>query len=316
MGSAKNIVYVSDSTGDVNVVQQLNDRFAALSGGTAPTFVGSVGSSPNKREQKGGATFSTYATAGVTIYVFNFSGGVTSVGLGATYTNNGKTFTVIEVNITAGAGYIKCTGTGAPSAGPSTLTKASGTGDATLSYSTTTVDPGNPFWNYTSSALDIANYRSNLGLGSTIDLVVFDLGINLGLFNPLTSSQIAQEMTYAKAIIAAFVADNANTKFIVNIPKLCCSTKDGFGANYGASQSKVSYLLNMWNVREAIITNFENGAYSANVEVGISGLVVDPIYGYQYTNLAAGTFYSETELSHTNAVHPSTNGYKQNGINH
>lgn len=51
---------------------------------------------------------------------------------GATYTNNGKTFTVI--NTISGATTLNCHGSANPSAS-GTLTKASGTGDATITFS-------------------------------------------------------------------------------------------------------------------------------------------------------------------------------------
>ncbi len=52
--------------------------------------------------------------------------------IGATYTNNGITFTVVAT-IAAGL-QLKCTGAGAPTS-VGTLTKTSGTGDATISFS-------------------------------------------------------------------------------------------------------------------------------------------------------------------------------------
>ena len=54
---------------------------------------------------------------------------------GATYTNNGNTFTVVTT-ITGGVTLV-CTSTGAP-ASSGTLTKASGTGDATITFSAVT----------------------------------------------------------------------------------------------------------------------------------------------------------------------------------
>lgn len=67
-------------------------------------------------------------TYGSSYYFYIASANAT---LGATYTNNGFTFTV--VNTISGASLLLATGTGVPeSAG--TLTKASGTGDATIAF--------------------------------------------------------------------------------------------------------------------------------------------------------------------------------------
>jgi hypothetical protein len=63
-------------------------------------------------------------------YIFTISSGTASNG--ATYTNSGQTFTVRRT--AASETTLICTGTGSP-ASSGTLTKASGTGDATLSFS-------------------------------------------------------------------------------------------------------------------------------------------------------------------------------------
>lgn len=54
-----------------------------------------------------------------------------SANAAATYTNNGNTFTVVTT--VSGATELVCTGTGSPTAS-GTLTKASGTGDTTLTF--------------------------------------------------------------------------------------------------------------------------------------------------------------------------------------
>lgn len=64
-----------------------------------------------------------------TFYFFISSGNATAA---ATYTNNGVTYTVTKT-IAAGT-VLQVTGNGAPSAGGGTLTKASGSGDATITF--------------------------------------------------------------------------------------------------------------------------------------------------------------------------------------
>lgn len=65
-----------------------------------------------------------------TAYIFTITSGNATVG--ATYTNNGQTFTVSET--IAAQTTLVCTGTGAPTAS-GTLTKSGGTGDASLTFS-------------------------------------------------------------------------------------------------------------------------------------------------------------------------------------
>jgi hypothetical protein len=64
-----------------------------------------------------------------TLHNFTVSGAAATVG--ATYTNNGVTFTVLTT-ITSTATSLFCSGTGVPSG--STLTYATGTGDATITF--------------------------------------------------------------------------------------------------------------------------------------------------------------------------------------
>lgn len=68
-------------------------------------------------------------TYGLSYYFFVSSANATA---GATYTNNGQTFTV--TNTISGATLLLVTSTGAP-ATSGTLTKATGTGDSTISFS-------------------------------------------------------------------------------------------------------------------------------------------------------------------------------------
>lgn len=63
-------------------------------------------------------------------YSFTITAGNATVG--ATYTNNAQTFTVLAT--ISGATTLYCSGTGAPAAS-GTLTKATGTGDATIAFS-------------------------------------------------------------------------------------------------------------------------------------------------------------------------------------
>jgi len=65
---------------------------------------------------------------------FTVSGVTVTPTAGATYTNNGVTFTVTSASIAAGVGTINAGGSGT-STGSGTLTKVSGTGDATIAFS-------------------------------------------------------------------------------------------------------------------------------------------------------------------------------------
>lgn len=72
-------------------------------------------------------------------YVLTVSGVTVTPTAGATYTHNGITWTVRATSITAGAGTITLYGTGTPAASGA-LTKATGTGDASITFSAYAVD--------------------------------------------------------------------------------------------------------------------------------------------------------------------------------
>ncbi|NCC47366.1 MAG: hypothetical protein EOM16_10125, partial [Bacteroidia bacterium] len=129
-------------------------------------------------EGNGGWTWDTYKGAGVLVeaYKFYVSGVETAPSMGATYTNNGNTYTIFEINITAGTGYVSATGTGTPTAS-GTLTKVTGGGDATLTFSSSEATAGNPFWDADTNSLDFPWYV-NTYMNGGCDVIYFLLSWN------------------------------------------------------------------------------------------------------------------------------------------
>jgi hypothetical protein len=80
----------------------------------------------------------TFSSGFAEEYVFTVTSANATAG--ATYTNNGQTFTVVDSIGFATTLY--CTGTGSPTAS-GTLTKTSGTGDATITFSAFAIAPTN-----------------------------------------------------------------------------------------------------------------------------------------------------------------------------
>ena len=78
-------------------------------------------------------------TTSTTVYQFYLTGVTDGAAVGSVFTNNGQTFTVLQVRneILGIPNYMLASGTGAPSAS-GTLTKSSGTGDATMTFSAST----------------------------------------------------------------------------------------------------------------------------------------------------------------------------------
>lgn len=70
---------------------------------------------------------------GTNLYTFKVDGITTPPAIGATYTNNSVTYTITYISLTSGNGSLIASGSGAPETS-GTLTKGSGTGDATIDF--------------------------------------------------------------------------------------------------------------------------------------------------------------------------------------
>lgn len=100
--------------------------------------------------------------------------GVNQLNIDDVYTNNGLTFTIKEINITEGSGNIRCTytaGSGTPEAS-GTLTKSSGDGDATITY--TSVDHVKDYGLYVSDVTDPDHPVNTIKAGRFFTKVVND----------------------------------------------------------------------------------------------------------------------------------------------
>ncbi len=168
---------------------------------------------------------------------------------------------------------------------------------------------GSPF--YISGGLNIASYRSNIGMGDEkFDLVIFMLGVNNSVLG--TGNGVSQ----AKSLINAFLADNPNTKFIIQLQPMDNNTTDGWEVYASDSLSngkKMNYQSNTWAARSAMMAEFNKNESWPNVYIGDAAMGLDRYWGYPYTEGASSARISKTEVKHTNCVHPNADGYKQLG---
>src|SRR5690606_10881206 len=312
----KNILLIGDSTlNNGPVAQTIRQNFVDI-GGNIPIFLGGRGTAPANHFGWPGATFDTFATQGSSQrFVFTVTG-VSSVSIGAVYSNNGSQFKAEEIFLESGSGYIRCSrtsGSNNPLASGN-LTKVSGGGDDTIGYSEYSIDPANPFWNTSTNQLDIAQYRSALGMGSELfDVVTFRLGINESFGSVKNESNRLDMINHAKALADAFLSDNPDVNIIFELPTTDGNTRNGWAANYGATNPKEDYQMNVWRLRELLIETFDLGAYNENVEVCATGAMVDRYYGYARTTTQVADRIPVMEEWHNNAVHPGVNGYYQLG---
>ena len=79
-------------------------------------LIGTRGSQWVKHEGRGGWTTADYYGRERLLYIFDVTGMNINPSIGAVYSSGKVNFTVTEVNISAGKGYISCTGNQAPSA--------------------------------------------------------------------------------------------------------------------------------------------------------------------------------------------------------
>lgn len=143
------------------------------------TFVGKMLVRDVHFEAHSGWAWRDYTTAGRGGAAFRFylSGG--DVALGSVYSNNGHNYTIEEIQEIEGVLTILCSAASSsdtPSAS-GTLTKVSGNGDSTLTFTSATQDSQNPFWDDVNQEMTFIPY-ANTYCNGTIDVVYVLLGSN------------------------------------------------------------------------------------------------------------------------------------------
>ena len=311
--AAKNIVYFGDSLGDStagSLFSNFNDinKFT----GIIPIMRGTRGTTV-KYEAVGGYGWRQYATSGNYAYRIQVTG-VTSASVGATYTLNSypNPFTIREVNIVDGTGNMlieyQYGGQVADFPVTGTLNKVSGSGDSVINFTGGLQEPNNPLWNSSTNKLDVALYKTRIGLtvNDKIDAVSFQFGINdNGLANDLTTL-----MTYISDLYNAFITDNPNCKVIIGLTTSSGNDVNGAGSNYGSSYNYLRYLSNTYKIRQFYLT-LQNYAQYPNIVIAPVSLSVDRYYGYDFSERAISQRYTTTEKYHNNYVHPGSSGYGQ-----
>lgn len=259
----------------------------------------------------GGWSWREYTTEGRNAYRFEVSG-VTSLSINTKYEHNGNTFTVMEVNVTGGSGNILCSVdslTPAPLAS-GTLSKLSGNGDDSISFSSYSQDSANPLWDYQSNKMTFIPY-ANKYAGGNLDIVYTLLSWN-GLLDGMTnfSTILSMVKTFADTLHAEF--PNAKLKIMgLQVP----SVNGGMGANYGATGTSYSdrygMVVTVLNMNQAYQDFANQDDYKSFVEFVNISSQFDSEYNMPQAEATVNTRNSLTEQRGTNGVHPSDNGYMQ-----
>lgn len=263
----------------------------------------------------GGWTWANYlskATGGAFRFYVE---GVTLLSIGATYTNNGYTYTIQEINVTGESGNIRCTTSSAnntPSAS-GTLTKTGGDGDETITFTSFETENQNPLWDDANNKMSFIPYVQGCG-ANTIDAVFVLLTWNgQGAWKEYAASDTTDHIANAKTFARTLHAEYPSAKlFIMGIQMP--SLTGGLGYNYGASGGLIdAYGLKQCalNYNKALQDLCNLDEFSPYCEFVATAPQFDSLYNMPYVSAKVNVRNSATEMQGRNGVHPSDAGYFQ-----
>lgn len=311
-GQTRKILTIGDST--VNAGETLNEVKTFFDAdGMNVTFLGTRNSYVN-HEGRGGWTVNDYATAGRVLFKFNYSSG--NVSKDSVYSVNGSQYTITEVNV----GYFsaqKTSGTNNPTSS-GILTKVSGIGDASITYSSFELVDGNPFWNFTTQKFDLEMYLTNTSqtMGND-DWIFFQLAIN-DLFSAALGNNMSSKIDQMKSQLNSMISEihsynpNIRVGIIQTIPPAI--SQDATGNLLNSGYYNLEYyvkkgLLPWWN---ELLETYDNTA-SRNNKVYLVGAtsIIDRVNNYPTITEPLDSHNSTQVKVQNNDVHPDVSGYKQ-----
>ena len=258
----------------------------------------------------GGWVWYDYQKAASPQYRVSVSG-VGSVSVDAKYTNNGKTFTVKEVNVTAGTGTLLLDGSGAPTNG-GTLTRTSGSGDAEIAFTSYEVENENPLWDSAQNKFTFEPYVDMYGNGS-IDVLYVLLSWNgQSAWKSYSASATTGQIGYAKTFINKLHEEYPNAKVKV-LGLQMPSPYGGLGQNYGTNTytQRFGLFVCAWNYNKALQDLCNLDAYSDFCEFVDVATQFDSENNMPGGQSKANKRNTVTYYQQTNGVHPSNPGYFQ-----
>lgn len=273
-------------------------------------FVGRVTAGGIGWEGNGGWSWGDYTASGRPAYRFYVSGVTTPPALNAVYTIGDKKFIVAEINITGDAGNIRCVGyNGAPT--PSgALTKATGAGDESITFSSFAADAGNPFWNAAAKRLDVESY-ANRYCNGRLDVVYALLSWNGQTpFRTDFSGSIKEAKILFDHMRSVY--PNVKIKLMgLQLPSL----NGGMGANYGATGTGYSdtygMVITALNMNRAFQEFAGEKGYADFVEFVNVSSQFDSENNMPEQDVPVNSRSAKTEKRGVNGVHPAQAGYFQ-----
>ncbi len=316
-GKSISVLCIGDSTtAGGQYISIINTDYQSLAS-PSMTFLGTRGTAPNKHEGRGGWKFSQYAgDGGQSTYQFNLNGIDEAPGNGSVYTDGRSEFTVTEINLTGGKGYIagrRSKGTESPSA-HGNLTKISGAGAGTIPYTNSAMTAANPFWNLNSRQLDFKKYLNDHSFTMTKDdLITIHLGIN-DVFNDVSKSKLDGIKADFNKMVSEFraVIPQINIGLCITIPPSI--SQDAFAVNYASGQTLRGYIENYKQLVDFLLTNYDTPEMRASRLYCIGfNPSIDRTNNFQKTTMKANARSTQTIETWGNGVHPDNTGYYQMG---
>ncbi len=273
-------------------------------------FIGAMGDGNARYYGVGGWSWKNYTEAGAPAFRFQVTG-VSTIVKGAIYSNNNHQYTIVENNTTGGVGNILCeTGSGSYTPQSSgVLTKVSGNGDATITFTSAAADAKNPLWDNVNNRISFTKYVSNIG-ESSLDCVVFLLGWNT--IGDVIDGFVNQR-TYIETLLSALHTQYPSAKVKImglQLPSL----NGGLGANYGASgtySEKFNIIRSVLAYNKFLENLCAESAYNSFVEYVDVMTQFDSENNMPESATQVNTRNAKTEERGTNGVHPAQPGYLQ-----
>jgi lysophospholipase L1-like esterase len=316
-GNGKTIdVYVFGDSYVSHIVGYMKDRFTGT--GVIINAKGTQVTSGVNHEGRPGWSWNNYYGAGALSYGIQVSGVSTLPTIGAIYSQGSTTYRVTEIDAPGGTGRVTVvinTGSTPPTAS-GVLTKVSGQGDPTITYSQIVIIPGNPAYNPATGKWDTAYYFSSTGQSiNDGGWIIFQLGVN-DMFSykdlPSAEAKAAVVITQINEIVADIHTYNPKIRVGIVIPSQA-GDQNAFGASYN-----LDYLAEMYNktglitYQKKLIEIYDNPTKEAeNTFLFPTHLNLDTKNNMATVLQAVNSRNPLQELVQQNGVHPGEMGYEQ-----
>lgn len=314
--SAKKVLFLGDSlTAHGVYTQEAHRRLCGTGGIPAGLGYGNISFVGRKKygdiyaEGNAGWSWSDYLTSGRRALTFTVSAVSTMPEVGAVYKDsNDKQYTMWWDYSTTSLKFYSGANT-PPASG--TLTKVSGVGDPTITYSAFVESSANPLWNDSTQQLDITSYV-NKWCGGNLDIVYTLLTWNGVIGNQTDFTNFINYATNLYRTIHTAYPSAVIKMMAVQLPDLRQGEKV-LGAPRPNTYTDMNGLVRTaFNMNEAYQEFANLPEFSPYVEFVNIASQFDSEYNMPFTEVAVNSRNnSSTDKVGTNDVHPSTNGYYQ-----